>query len=113
MRLHAYRQTSLSMRRDLKLAPRFYRPYQILTKVGKVAYMLQLPPTTAIHLVFHVSMLKKKLGMHESLRLQLPPTNIEGQFMVELGQVLDRQLIKRENKHVPQVLIQWLNLPHD
>lgn len=51
--------------------------------------------------------------MHESLRLQLPPTNIEGQFMVEPGQVLDRQLIKRENKHVPQVLIQWFNLPHD
>lgn len=43
-----------------KLAPMFYRPYQIVKRVGKVAYMLLLPESSQVHLVFHVSLLNKK-----------------------------------------------------
>ncbi|XP_028081962.1 uncharacterized protein LOC114283350 [Camellia sinensis] len=43
-----------------KLSPRYIRPFEILEKVGKVAYRLALPPQLAgIHNVFHVSMLRK------------------------------------------------------
>ena len=35
-------------------------PFEILKRVGEVAYQLALPPTlTSTHDVFHVSMLKK------------------------------------------------------
>ena len=41
-----------------KLSPRFMGPFQILKKVGAVAYELALPPALAhIHNVFHISML--------------------------------------------------------
>ena len=41
-----------------KLSPRFIGPYEILERVGPVAYRLALPPELAkLHDVFHVSML--------------------------------------------------------
>ena len=43
-----------------KLNPRFIGPFEILKRVGNVAYQLALPPTLdSIHPVFHVSMLRK------------------------------------------------------
>ena len=43
-----------------KLAPQFVGPFKILERVGNLAYRLALPPRlSAIHPVFHVSMLQK------------------------------------------------------
>ena len=43
-----------------KLTPRFIGPFDILERIGKVAYLLDLPPQIAgVHDVFHVSMLRK------------------------------------------------------
>ena len=43
-----------------KLSPRFIGPYEIVSKVGPVAYRLKLPPELSrIHDIFHVSMLRK------------------------------------------------------
>lgn len=43
-----------------KLSPRFVGPFDILERIGIVAYRLVLPPSLAgVHDVFYVSMLKK------------------------------------------------------
>ena len=43
-----------------KLSPRFIGPYEVIEKVGLVAYRLALPPELEkIHNVFHVSMLRR------------------------------------------------------
>ena len=43
-----------------KLSPRFIGPYEVIEKVGPVAYRLALPPELEkIHSVFHVSMLRR------------------------------------------------------
>ena len=43
-----------------KLSPRFIGPFEILERIGAVAYRLALPPTlAAVHNSFHVSMLRK------------------------------------------------------
>ncbi|KAG8499119.1 hypothetical protein CXB51_005527 [Gossypium anomalum] len=43
-----------------KLSPRFIRPYEIIERVGPVAYRLRLPSELEkIHNVFHVSMLRR------------------------------------------------------
>ena len=43
-----------------KLSPRFFGPFEILERVGTVAYRLTLPPSmSGVHEVFHVSMLRE------------------------------------------------------
>ena len=43
-----------------KLSPRFIKPYELIEKVGPMAYILDLPQELEkIHNVFHVSMLRR------------------------------------------------------
>ena len=43
-----------------RLSPRFIGPFEILERIGTVAYRLALPPSmSGVHEVFHVSMLQK------------------------------------------------------
>ena len=43
-----------------KLSPRYIGPFKVLKGVGTVAYRLALPPSlSSVHVVFHVSMLRK------------------------------------------------------
>uniref|UniRef100_A0A2N9HT66 RNA-directed DNA polymerase n=1 Tax=Fagus sylvatica TaxID=28930 RepID=A0A2N9HT66_FAGSY len=72
LRLRPYRQVSVAMRRNAKLSPWFYGPFRILQRIGQVAYKLELPSDTRIHPVFHVSLLKEKLGSKISVQPQLP-----------------------------------------
>ena len=111
LRLQPYRHTTLAMRRNLKLAPKFYGPFQVIEKIGSVAYRLNLPSTAMIHPVFHVSLLKKKLGDNVAANPTLPPVDNSGQFLIEPIAVLDRRLVKRNNQAVVQLLVQWVNMP--
>ena len=43
-----------------KLSPRYIGPFEVLERVGTVAYRLALPPSlSSVHEVFHVFMLRK------------------------------------------------------
>lgn len=51
--LQPYRQMSLASDKYNKLTKRFYSPFEILAKVGPVAYKLELPSYSKIYDVFH------------------------------------------------------------
>ena len=90
-----------------KLSSRYVGPFEILKRVGKVAYELKRPSELAsVHPVFHVLILKKCISDPESI----PP--IEGlgvkdnlsyeEFPV---QIIDRQVKKLRNKAVASVKV--------
>ena len=96
LRLQPYKQISMKQqKKNNKLSPRYYGPYQIMQKIGSVAYKLEFPPTTKIHPVFHVSCLKKVIG-------QNIPTQIVRPKLVEEATWKDEEFIQR-NLHLVSI----------
>ncbi|GMJ15287.1 hypothetical protein HRI_005197900 [Hibiscus trionum] len=110
LKLQPYRQSSIALRKNLKLTVHFYGPYKITKKLGSVAYQLQLPDTSRIHPVFHVSLLKRKIGPTVQPSLDPPDVHDDRQLKVYPLQALDKCMVKRNNIVVTQILVQWANM---
>lgn len=106
LKLQPYRQVTVAIRKSLKLAAKFYGPYEIVDKIGLVAYKLALPETSKVHPVFHVSQLKKAIGQSK-VQQQLPQVTDQGTFDLAPLRQLDSRQILRDHKVVYQKLIQW------
>ena len=62
LKLQPYKLKKLAKRVNRKLNPRYYGPYEILEKVGELAYKLKLPKDSRVHPMFHVSLLKPRVA---------------------------------------------------
>ena len=89
-----------------KLAPRYCGPFQVLERVGPVAYKLALSPHVKVHDVFHVSLLKRYI--HDASHvvdwnvIQVEP---EGEFLPEPLQILEREEIELRNRTLARVKV--------
>ena len=114
LKLHPYRQQTVFKRVHQKLASRFYGPYQILEKIGPVAYKLQLPAEARVHPVFHVSLLKRYQdngGLVETQPAEIPPFTDDGVVLLEPQAILDYRWIKQGTQLVEEGLVRWKHLP--
>ncbi|XP_074288212.1 uncharacterized protein LOC141613380 [Silene latifolia] len=94
-----------------KLSHKFIGPYEILDRVGEVAYRLALPPALArVHNVFHVSQLRRYLS---------DPSHILSHDVVEVDEqltyietpkeILDRKVRKTRHGETALVKVLWTN----
>ncbi|PKA55413.1 hypothetical protein AXF42_Ash006615 [Apostasia shenzhenica] len=107
VKLQPYRQDSVSHRTSHKLAPKYFGPFEILAKVGTVAYKLKLPDDAKIHSVFHVSILKKSISNHPIEEVIPSELTTLGQVKAEPVAILKQQTVLRKRRFLEQVLIQW------
>ncbi|CAN4114476.1 unnamed protein product [Withania somnifera] len=92
-----------------KLSPKYIGPYEILEKIGDVAYRLALPPIlSVVHPVFHVSMLrwymldKSHIIREDSVRL-----NENLSFVEEPVKILAMEVRKLRSREIPVVKVRW------
>lgn len=108
LKLKPYHQQSVAKRVCQKLAAKFFGPFPVVAKVGKTSYKLQLPVSSRIHPVFHVSQLKLALGTCATVN-PLPLESLE-----ELDDVIvpEEVVSKRYDKegHL-ELLVQWKGFP--
>jgi len=113
LKLQPYVQTSVAHRPYPKLAFKYYGPYQVLEKVGLVAYRLQLPADSLIHPVFHISQLKLFHPDYTPVYQELPKVKDLSIVDSTPEMILERRLVKKGNVAVPQVKVKWTHLPED
>ena len=94
-----------------KLSPRYIGPYEILSKVGPVAYKLKLPPELSrIHDTFHVSMLRKYIpDPSHVLREQSMQLKENLTYEETPVEIVDRKEQVLRSKVIPLVKVLWKN----
>ncbi|GMI65616.1 hypothetical protein HRI_000230900 [Hibiscus trionum] len=113
LKLQPYQQHTIKMRTCQKLAPKWFGPFRIVGRVGKVSYKLQLPKDSRVHPIFHISQLKKHIGSDEC-QSELPVINPNGEISKELLKILDRRIGKKGSRAITKVLVEWANaFPED
>jgi hypothetical protein len=93
-----------------KLAPRYIGPYQVLKKVGAVAYRLQLPEEMSdVHPVFHVSQLRRCLRVPEEEHVPIEAIDLQPDLRYQEipVKILDTVTRRTRNSEVRICRVQW------
>ncbi|GJV81027.1 hypothetical protein Tco_1516897 [Tanacetum coccineum] len=90
-------------------AIRVFNSFKIISKVGTVAYRLELPEQLSkVHSTFHVSNLKKCLA-DEPLAIPLDEIQIDDKlhFIEELVEIMDREVKCLKQSHILIFKVRW------
>ncbi|MCI28650.1 hypothetical protein A2U01_0049852 [Trifolium medium] len=96
-----------------KLCPRYIGPFQIVERIGEVAYKLALPPSVSgMNDVFHVSQLRKFVT-DSSTTVDLEAIELEPNmtFQPQPIQIVDRDVRQLRNRSIPVVKVVWKGSP--
>ncbi|GJW53602.1 hypothetical protein Tco_0097687 [Tanacetum coccineum] len=92
-----------------KLAPRYVGPFEILERIGPVAYRLRLPKELSeVHDTFNVLNLKKCLA-DANLHVPLDEIKIDKtlHFVVKPVEIMDRKIKTLKRSKIPIVKVRW------
>ncbi|KAD6119063.1 hypothetical protein E3N88_10335 [Mikania micrantha] len=92
-----------------KLSPQYVGPFEILKRIGPVAYQLKLPDElSGVHDVFRISNLKKCLS-DKTLVIPLEEIQVDEQlrFIEEPVEIIDREVKQLKQSKIPMVKVRW------
>ncbi|GJS64427.1 hypothetical protein Tco_0678991 [Tanacetum coccineum] len=92
-----------------KLAPRYVGPFEILERIGLVAYRLRIPEElNSVHDTFHVSNLKKCLA-DANFHVPLDEIKVDKtlRFVEEPVEIMDREIKKLKHRKIALVKVRW------
>ncbi|GJT09647.1 putative reverse transcriptase domain-containing protein [Tanacetum coccineum] len=92
-----------------KLVPRYVGPFEILERIGPVAYRLRLPEELiGVHDTFYVSNLKKCL-VYANLHVPLNEIKIDKtlRFVKEPAKIMYREVKSLKRSRIPLVKVRW------
>ena len=75
--------------------------------MGQIAYQLDLHIPSKLHLVFHVSCLKKVIGAKCQIQANLPELAEEGSIWLQPEVVLDQREHHLRQRTIKEFLFQW------
>ena len=92
-----------------KLTPQFFGPYQILRKIGLVAYQICLPPFLSnLHNVFHVSQLRKYIfDPFHVIRPNTVQLKNNLTFDAMSVQIMDKKVKELRGTQIPLIKVIW------
>ena len=76
-----------------------------------MAYKLELLASLLVHLVFHVSCLKKVIGDKIPVQTIFSELDEEGKIILEPKTVTETRTRQLRNRSISEYLIKWKNLP--
>ncbi|KAL4282814.1 hypothetical protein GQ457_16G014550 [Hibiscus cannabinus] len=113
IKLQPYRQNSLRLHRHHKLGRRYFGPYKILRRIGSVAYHLELPSSTHIHPVFHVSLLRKCVGVPDQQVTPLHLVDSTATIVLQPAAIVSARTVTHQGQSIKQCLVRWEGLTAD
>lgn len=111
VKLRPGRQTSVVGLRHSKLSKHFFGPFQIVERIGQVAYRLHLPPESQIHPIFHCSLLHPHHGPPPATDYGWPLQVLENKPLQRPMCFLDSKLDQSTTPPTRLVLTQWEGEP--